>query len=183
MYTIRVDQILEQGLALDESLPVEFLNETLPEIQELKPQGPALAKLLFSREGGRIRVIGKVSASFSATCALCAKPFAFETVAPVDMVLFQKISTAASDDHSSDDNVAEVDQDVGSWQFDGQNIAWGELAREQLLLAIPIAPRCKEDCLGLCPECGVDRNLEVCNCATSQVDPRWNKLRLLSGQV
>ena len=36
------------------------------------------------------------------------------------------------------------------------------LVREYLLLEIPISPVCKADCKGLCPECGEDLNLTVC---------------------
>lgn len=38
------------------------------------------------------------------------------------------------------------------------------LSRELILLAIPMKPLCKEDCLGLCPVCGKDRNVEKCDC-------------------
>jgi uncharacterized protein len=46
------------------------------------------------------------------------------------------------------------------------------LARETVVLELPPAPLCHEDCLGLCPECGVDRNESTCPCAPP-MDPRW----------
>ncbi len=46
-------------------------------------------------------------------------------------------------------------------QEDG-TIDLAPLAREYLLLEIPISPVCKADCKGLCPECGEDLNLTVC---------------------
>jgi uncharacterized protein len=48
--------------------------------------------------------------------------------------------------------------------------------REEWLLATPGFALCKEDCLGLCPTCGADRNTGACTCAPS-VDPRWEGLR------
>ncbi len=47
---------------------------------------------------------------------------------------------------------------------------------EQLELNIPMKPLCREDCAGLCPHCGADRNRTRCACAESQVDPRWQAL-------
>jgi uncharacterized protein len=44
---------------------------------------------------------------------------------------------------------------------------------QALLSALPIAPICKDDCLGICPICTVNRNTIDCSCAKSSVDPRW----------
>jgi uncharacterized protein len=46
------------------------------------------------------------------------------------------------------------------------------LARETVVLELPQAPLCREDCQGLCPECGADRNEGTCSCAPP-IDPRW----------
>ena len=49
---------------------------------------------------------------------------------------------------------------------DGRRLDLGEQARETLLLEIPVAPHCREDCAGLCPRCGADLNEGPCGCAT-----------------
>ena len=46
------------------------------------------------------------------------------------------------------------------------------LAHDACILELPLAPLCGPDCLGLCPECGVNRNHETCTC-TEKTDPRW----------
>ena len=46
------------------------------------------------------------------------------------------------------------------------------LAHDACILELPLAPLCGPDCLGLCPECGVNRNHETCTC-TGKTDPRW----------
>lgn len=46
------------------------------------------------------------------------------------------------------------------------------LVRELGLVAIPIRPLCREDCKGLCPECGADRNVVACGHYREEVDPR-----------
>jgi uncharacterized protein len=50
------------------------------------------------------------------------------------------------------------------------------LARETVLLELPLAPLCREDCAGLCPECGADRNTVDCGHAAGSADPRWGAL-------
>ena len=46
------------------------------------------------------------------------------------------------------------------------------LAHDACILELPLAPLCGADCLGLCPECGVNRNHEDCTCKV-ETDPRW----------
>jgi len=46
------------------------------------------------------------------------------------------------------------------------------LAHDACILELPLAPLCGPDCLGLCPECGANRNHETCTC-TEKTDPRW----------
>ena len=52
------------------------------------------------------------------------------------------------------------------------------LARETVLLELPQAPLCKDDCLGLCARCGVDLNEGPCDCEP-EPDPRWAALDAL----
>ncbi len=48
------------------------------------------------------------------------------------------------------------------------------------LLAIPMKPLCREDCAGLCPDCGHNLNLGLCNCLPQGADPRWSELSKLA---
>lgn len=54
------------------------------------------------------------------------------------------------------------------------------IVHDACILELPLAPLCSEECLGLCPECGANRNVEPCACAAAS-DPRWSALRLLAG--
>ena len=53
------------------------------------------------------------------------------------------------------------------------------LAREALTLDLPLAPLCEQDCRGLCPTCGADRNAGDCDCPPAAGDPRWAALDAL----
>jgi uncharacterized protein len=64
--------------------------------------------------------------------------------------------------------------------FDGRTIDVDEIVKEQILLAVPTRMLCREDCKGICPECGIDRNTGECNCVTDNIDPRWAALKNLN---
>ena len=53
------------------------------------------------------------------------------------------------------------------------------VAREAILLDLPLAPLCREDCAGLCTTCGADLNDGSCACASMARDPRWAALDVL----
>jgi uncharacterized protein len=55
----------------------------------------------------------------------------------------------------------------------------GPIAREYLLLEVPINPLCKEDCKGLCLTCGTNHNEKTCDCDNSTIDPRLDILKSL----
>lgn len=56
----------------------------------------------------------------------------------------------------------------------------GEDVRQFLILAVPQKLLCVEECKGLCPLCGSNRNKVSCTCATKEADPRWDALRKMS---
>jgi len=69
---------------------------------------------------------------------------------------------------------------------DGESYALGHdrvdlepLARESLILDLPLAPVCSEDCKGLCPACGADLNGGDCGCPPAAADVRWAALDVL----
>jgi uncharacterized protein len=62
------------------------------------------------------------------------------------------------------DGVYLGDELESGW-FQGSEIQLDRLVLEQISLGLPVQPLCREDCRGLCPRCGVDRNVESCSCA------------------
>ena len=50
------------------------------------------------------------------------------------------------------------------------------MVREQVYLELPMNPVCTESCLGLCPQCGEDRNQGNHECQVETIDPRWEGL-------
>jgi uncharacterized protein len=61
--------------------------------------------------------------------------------------------------------------------LDDNKIDVAEIVREQILLNLPEPIYCREDCRGLCPQCGANRNLIDCKCEEKEFDPRWAALK------
>ncbi|BBB32837.1 conserved hypothetical protein [Thermotomaculum hydrothermale] len=61
--------------------------------------------------------------------------------------------------------------------LEGETIDLKEEAIKTIDLFIPMSHTCKEDCKGLCPICGANRNINPCNCKIEKVDPRLQKLK------
>lgn len=55
-----------------------------------------------------------------------------------------------------------------------------EVAWEQLMLSLPPNPVCRDDCKGLCPDCGANLNEASCQCSRDQGDPRMSVFRDLA---
>jgi uncharacterized protein len=56
------------------------------------------------------------------------------------------------------------------------------MIREQLHLVIPMKRLCRDDCRGLCPRCGTNRNEKTCGCSLEDQDPRLASLGKLLGR-
>ncbi|MFC1475707.1 DUF177 domain-containing protein [Candidatus Zixiibacteriota bacterium] len=51
--------------------------------------------------------------------------------------------------------------------------------RETVLVGLPRDPVCRENCCGLCAQCGADLNHGSCGCTTKEIDSRWGPLKEL----
>ncbi len=73
----------------------------------------------------------------------------------------------------------ETPRDGESYQLRLDAIDLIPLAREAILLDLPLAPLCAPDCQGLCPTCGADLSAGPCPCEPLSGDPRWAALDVL----
>jgi uncharacterized protein len=73
--------------------------------------------------------------------------------------------------------------DDDAYAFDGEVLDLRPLVQEALALDLPLAPLCRPDCAGLCPECGANRNDGDCGHRPDTRDPRWAALDALRAQL
>lgn len=63
-----------------------------------------------------------------------------------------------------------------SYPISNEQIDLTPMARDAVLLVLPLAPLCRDDCKGLCPNCGANWNEGTCDCPAEVVDDRWAAL-------
>jgi uncharacterized protein len=108
-------------------------------------------------------------------CDRCLRAIAFPVAASFD------VDYVPASKYAAEPAAELLDDDLAVAVFDGEAIDIDDLVREQVILALPSRALCREDCKGLCPVCGIDKNLKGCECESQPVDPRWaalNNLRL-----
>jgi uncharacterized protein len=124
---------------------------------EVPPGAEVEVEVMLEPVGHSIQAKGTVSAPWQAVCARCLEPIAGGVEARVLEVF---------EDEPVEDETYPLLHD----QIDLE-----PLAREAVVLELPEAPLCKEDCRGLCAQCGTDLNTSTCQCE-APVDPRWAAL-------
>jgi uncharacterized protein len=75
----------------------------------------------------------------------------------------------------SDDGFLPVEVD-----FWGRTLSMSDQVWETILTLLPVKLLCREDCAGLCPNCGADLNEAACSCKAPATDPRFEALRDVS---
>ncbi len=63
--------------------------------------------------------------------------------------------------------------------YEGLGLELADVIKEQILLALPVKRVCREDCKGICPVCGANRNEVACDCHEKPADDRWAALKNL----
>lgn len=119
----------------------------------------------------RFTLSGRVAATLGLSCSRCAEP----TTLPVDSAFDLTYLPQPTEAEQGEFEVAE--EDLGVAYYTDETIDLGHLMREQFYLAVPMKPLCADECLGLCPTCGVNRNSTPCTCSSSWVDPRLGGLK------
>lgn len=126
------------------------------------------------RTNDGILVRANLYTTVECTCSRCLTEFAFPVRFEIDDEFHPTIDilTGARLPQPEDSDEATL--------IDEHHILdLSEIVRQDLNLALPMVPVCRNNCQGLCPVCGKNRNDEMCEHATDDVDPRFAKLQEL----
>jgi len=145
---------------------------------DLEGEGEVKGRTRFDgetfRDGTRVHVRGTITADVDLACTRCAEALTEHLEIP-----FEDVFVNASDEANEDDLEVEG-ADLDEQLVEGDEIDLIDVVREQILLNLPEQVLCKEDCKGLCPQCGANRNLIDCDCGKDEIDPRWAALKNLN---
>lgn len=137
---------------------------------EFKLDSPPQVIGRVDRIGMDMRVCGEIRSKLIATCDRCLNDIVIPIEAPFDLIYLPEDPAAGK---SGENELHNRDLDLAVYENDQINL--DDLTLEQLELNLPNRLLCREDCRGLCSECGTDLNLEECRCQ-KPVDPRWQAL-------
>jgi len=148
-------------------------DELNPVDERVRLTGPASVKGKVRLSGNEVFVNGHIDARAQVECDRCLQPVEAPVTADFALEYIPGSEYASSE-------VAELTEaEMSVSVFDGQAIDVDEIVKEQILLAVPTRMLCREECKGICPECGIDKNKGECQCVTDDIDPRWAALKNL----
>jgi len=139
---------------------------------EYRIEAPVRLSMDVEKAGSdTFRVTGRVVTQLGLDCGRCVEPFEL----PVDAAFELRYVPQPEHGGGEERELAEDDLTTAFYQDGALDVI--DLLREQFQLALPMKPLCREDCKGLCPECGTNLNRASCECAPHWEDPRLAALK------
>lgn len=176
---MNVDRIPDEGLSILESEPAD----RFPALKETALEGvlsfdsPLEIEVRLRRIVGYVEASGRLKTSVRLSCSRCLADFSLPLSIPFEATFSEEAKAReASGEETEIELTAEA---IDLFPFQGREIDLLEVIQEQVLLALPVRPLCREDCKGLCPRCGADLNQGACGCAEKPTDPRFAVLKNL----
>jgi uncharacterized protein len=147
---------------------IDYQDPILKQEGGLKAAGVAE---LLSHTLGEIRVRGHLNVKMAMPCDRCLE----SAVYPIDsdFDLFYRPADTAPD--ADEVEIGEGEDEIGF--YEGAGLELEDALREFVLLAIPMQRLCRQDCKGICPNCGLNRNENACSCREHLTDDRWAALK------
>ena len=130
------------------------------------------ARLFLQRSGDLVTAQGDYEAQLSVGCSRCLEPYAVELAGELDLA-FRPHPGGQPDEVRLDGDDLET-----TFYREGE-IDLASALRDEMSLALPMAPLCTDDCPGLCPVCGRPQKEGGACCRTESTDPRWAELAKL----
>lgn len=154
------------------SLTADIHEENVQFDEDLKVVGPIVGKVRMRRVNQGLLVDGSVDLTLELTCTRCLKQFEQLRHLPFEELFYPTLDVVTGVPLPP---IAEED----AFPIDDHHlIDLTEAIRQRVLLELPMVTLCKEDCAGLCSQCGRDLNLGPCACEPV-VDERFSILSTL----
>lgn len=171
-----VAQLLKQPVGAKR---VYEIDEPLGELDpDLVPVAPIRGQIKFVRTHDGVLVTGQLATVLEVNCNRCLEAFDL----PVSIEMEEEFKSRI--DLRTGAHLPVTDEEEAATLIDAHHIIdLQEVVRQDLLLALPLNPLCREACKGLCPICGANLNEGPCECEPEDVDPRWSGLSDLLEQM
>jgi uncharacterized protein len=158
---------LQPGESRDVIVPVDCESVTLGGLEYTSPTSVVDATLRLQPTGDGLYMRLRFACELNGPCQRCLEP------ATVNV----KVDATEYHQHVREGDDADNEELVSDYLHDNQ-LDVATWAREAMVLAVPSKILCREDCAGLCPACGANRNDDPGHdCGADVTDSRWAKLR------
>ena len=173
--TVPLEQITWEGFDIPVSLDETWFTLWLKEQPGLdfSLAKPITGNVHLERHDDSILVRGQLQGELLYTCSRCLDAFTGPLDATFDLLL--KAGWPAISDPDVELKAGELDEDY----FQDDELDLNALLREQILLTLPLKPLCRDECQGLCCQCGANLNREQCSCTTSSFHSSFAALEKL----
>lgn len=163
---LRVDRITDEASESVFRAPIEDLNARLESggVHDFRLVEPLDVEVSYYRAGDDLYFEGRCTGTAEGVCARCLETFSLPLAAPFEFVLTRAQPSEATQELHT--------EDLAFSFYSGDEIDLTPLVGEQAILALPSRAVCREDCRGLCPVCGANRNVDPCECRPGGPDPR-----------
>lgn len=177
---VNIDEIKEGGLDRTWDLARERVDEMVAGDQAgYRSDGPMQIQAHLDKVERRVLLRARARATLKAPCGRCLSPIPVEVPLDFRMTFVPEDQYAAPPSKDEDDvgrgevaasfEPTSLDEET----YSGREIELTPVVREQLILALPQYPVCRDSCKGLCPVCGTNLNEKECGCDRKVPDPRW----------
>lgn len=147
--------------------------------------GPVCADVEANYSNERILAKVTVRASFTLPCSRCLSDTGLAILGDLRYLFSLRPEREETEDDSGGAGTkrkkasGDVDGDIDVIPVDSfqGEIDFAPYVWEVLILSLPDRIVCKDDCAGLCPACGANRNESDCGCTEDGRDPRFDVLR------
>ena len=166
---ISLDSILDEAVPFAFELaftPARLNREPLLEISPVRLDGEV------SRIEKGFAFDARMDYSGRLECSRCLNPYPFQNSEDFSLVLRKRPALGS-------DEIALGSEELDEYFYDDPVVSVEPIAEERIQMAVPMKPLCREDCRGICPQCGQDLNVTACGCVVENDDPRWEALRVL----
>ena len=158
----------KDDMTVSAPLEMETFRTALAEYPVMEKQP---VELVLTRTGkDKLHISGNGFVALEIPCDRCLEPVRTEMHFDIDKDIDMQETSGEIEDEEEKDYI------------DGYNLDVDKLVFGEILLLIPGKTLCKEDCKGLCSQCGTNKNVKECQCDNFDVDIRLAKLRELFGE-
>jgi uncharacterized protein len=179
---VNIDEIKEAGLRRSWDVTREQLDEMVAGDRAGYRAGAAAhVAAHLEKLGRRVRVSAQAKAAVQVACGRCLAPVAIDVPVEFELTLVpaeeQREGEGAKDAGKGPVGGSFAPEQAEEETYAGKVIDLDPIVREQILLALPAYPVCRESCKGLCTVCGGNLNERECGCDRHVPDPRWAGLK------